>query len=82
MSIKTRVEMLKQATELLGFLGGTVVKALLANARDTREEGLIPGSGRSPARGNGNQLQYSCLENSKDREAWWATVHGTAKSWI
>ena len=74
--------MLKQATELLGFLGGTVVKALLANARDTREEGLIPGSGRSPARGNGNQLQYSCLENSKDREAWWATVHWSAKSWI
>ena len=42
--------------------------------------GLIPGSGRSPGGGNGNPLQYSCLENSMDREAWWATVHGVIKS--
>ena len=42
--------------------------------------GLIPGLGRFPGRGNGNPLQYSCLENSKDREAWWATVHGVAES--
>ena len=42
--------------------------------------GLIPGSGRSPGGGNGNPLQYSCLENSMDRGAWWATVHGVAKS--
>ena len=42
---------------------------------------LIPGSGRSPGKGNGNPLQYSCLENSMDREAWWATVHGITKSW-
>ena len=42
--------------------------------------GLIPGSGRSPGVGNGNPLQYACLENSVDRGAWWATVHGTAKS--
>ena len=37
--------------------------------------GLIPGSERSPGEGNGNPLQYSCLKNSMDREAWWATVH-------
>ena len=41
----------------------------------------IPGSGRSPAEGNGNPLQYSCLENPMDREAWWDTVHGVTKSW-
>ena len=42
---------------------------------------LIPGLGRSPGEGNGNPLQYSCLENSMDREACWAAVHGVAKSW-
>ena len=42
--------------------------------------GLIPGSGRSPGEGNGNPLQYSCLENPIDRGAWWATVHGVTKS--
>ena len=42
--------------------------------------GLIPGLGRSPGEGNGNPLQYSCLENPMDRGAWWATVHGVAKS--
>ena len=41
---------------------------------------LIPGSGRSPGEGNGHPLQYSCLENSTDRGAWWAKVHGVAKS--
>ena len=41
--------------------------------------GLIPGSGRSPGEGNGNPLQYSCLENSTDRGAWWATVHEIAE---
>ena len=40
----------------------------------------IPGSGRSPGEGNGNPLQYSCLENPMDGGAWWATVHGVAKS--
>ena len=43
--------------------------------------GSIPGSGRSPGEGNGNPLQYSCLENPMDGGAWWATVHGVAKSW-
>ena len=59
-----------------GFPGGSVLKTPHANAKDTRDSGLIPGSGRSPGRGNDNPLQYSCLENSMDRGALWATVHG------
>ena len=51
-----------------------------ANVRDAGDAGSIPGSGRSPGGGNGNQLQYSCLENPMDRGAWWAAVHGVAKS--
>ena len=54
------------------------VKNLPANARDA---GSIPGLGKSPRGGNGNPLQYSCLENSLDRRAWRATVHRVAKSW-
>ena len=57
-----------------------VAKNLPASAGDIREKGLIPGSGRSPGEGNGNPLQYSCLENPMDGGAWWATVHGVAKS--
>ena len=49
------------------------------NAGDTRDVGLISRLGRFPGVGNGNSLQYSCLENSMDRGAWWATVHGVAK---
>ena len=52
-----------------------------ANAGDVRDEGLIPGSGRSPGEGNGNLFQYFCLENPMDRGAWQATVHKVAKSW-
>ena len=54
-----------------------MVKKLPANARDP---GSIPGSGRSPGKGNGNPLQYSCLENFMDRGAWWVTVHGVTES--
>ena len=54
------------------------VKNLPANAGDTRDEGLIPESGRSPEVGNGNPPQYSCLGNSMDRGAWQATVQGVA----
>ena len=61
----------------LGFHGGSVVKKNLpANVGDM---GLIPGLGRSPGEGNGNPLQYSCLENPMDRGAWWATVYWVAK---
>ena len=58
-----------------------MVKNSPANAGDARDVGLIPGSGRSPGGGNGNSLKYSCLENSMNREACQATVHGVAKSW-
>ena len=54
-----------------------MVKNLPANERDTS---LIPGLERSPGEGNGNLLQYSCLENSMDRKAWQAIVHGVKKS--
>ena len=56
-----------------------MVNNLPANAEDARHAGSIPGSGRSPGKGNGNPLQYSCLENPKDRGVWWATVHGVAE---
>ena len=54
-----------------------MVKNPPANAGDA---GLVPEAGISPGEGNGNPLQYSCLENPKDRRAWWAMVHGAAKS--
>ena len=57
-----------------------VVKNPPANAGDLREAGSIPGSGRSSGEENGNLLQYSCLENSMDRGARWAAVHGVAQS--
>ena len=57
-----------------------IVKNPPAKAEDIRERGLIPGSGRPPGERNGNPLQYSCLGNPMDREAWWATVHGV-QSW-
>ena len=59
------------------FKDGSEVKASACNVGDL---GSIPGSGRSPGEGNGNPLWYSCLENPMDRGAWWATVHGVAKS--
>ena len=63
-----------------GFPGGTLVKNPPASTGDARDVGSIPGLGRSSGIGNGNPLQYSCLQNSMDRGAWWATVHGVAKS--
>ena len=59
------------------YLGGSDGKESACNAGDP---GSIPGSGKSPGERNGYPLLYSCLENSMDRGAWWATVHGVAKS--
>ena len=64
-------------TLLFDFPGGSDSKESAYNAVDP---GLIPGSGRSPGEGNGNPLQCSCLENPMDGGAWWATIHGVAKS--
>ena len=61
----------------MGYPGGSEGKASACNAGDL---GSILGSGRSPGEGNGNPLQYSCLENPMDGGAWWAIVHGVAKS--
>ena len=61
---------------LLGFSGGSDSKESACNAGDLDS---IPRWGRSPGKGNGYPLQYSCLENTRDRGAWWATVHGVTK---
>ena len=67
----------------LSFQAALVIKNTPANARDVRNLGSLPGSGRSPGGGLGNSLQYSCLENLIDREAWPATlVHRVAKCWM
>ena len=63
----------------MGFLDGTVVKNLPANTENSGDLGSISWLGRSPEGGNGNPLQYSCLKNSMDRGAWWATAHRVAK---
>ena len=62
----------------MGFPGGADGKESACNAGDSS---LIPGLGSSPREGNGNPLQYFCLENFMNRGAWWATVHGITKSW-
>ena len=62
----------------MSFPGGSEVKVSACNVGDL---GSIPGLGRFPGEGNGNPLQYSCLENPIDGGAWWATVQGVAKSW-
>ena len=64
----------------MGFPGGSVVKNPPTDVKDAGNADSIPGSGRSPGEGNGNQLQYFCLENPMDRGAWWTTVYGVAKS--
>ena len=68
---------LQEKGRFMGGFGGSEVKASASNAGDPDS---IPGSGRSPGEGNGNPLQYSCLENPMDGEAWQATVHRVAKS--
>ena len=65
---------------LYGFLGGSVIKNLPASEGNTGNMNSIPGSRRSPAVGNGNPLQYSCLENSMDRGAWQTAYHDITKS--
>ena len=64
----------------LGFPGSASDKEPACQCRRHRDAGSIPGSGRPPKGGNGNPLQYSCLENPMDRGAWWATVHRVTKS--
>ena len=64
----------------MGFPGGSVDKEPPYNTEDEGDVGLIPGSGRCPGEGNGNPLQCSHLENPMDSGAWWAIVHGLAKS--
>ena len=59
-----------------------MVKNMPANAEAIRDPGLIPGSGRSPGEGNGNPFHYSCWENSMNRGAWQAAVHGVTKIWM
>ena len=70
--------MIIPTTCILNFPDGLDDKKSASNARDLCS---IPGLGRFPGEGNGNSLQYSCLENSMDRGVWQATVHGVAKSW-
>ena len=74
------MEQLNNHMQAKGFPGGISGKEPPANAEDLRDAGSIPGSGRSPRGGHGNPLQCSFLENPMDRGAWWATVHGVAKS--
>ena len=74
------VEDLAPPSDTVEFPRCSAVKNLPANAGDTGDTGSIPGPVRSPKGGHGNPLQYSCLENSMDRGAWWATVHGVAQS--
>ena len=75
--IKRWVVWLQVSLQCLGFLGGSVVKNLPANAGDAGDTGSVCGSGRSSGEGNGNPLQYSCLGNPKSRGAWW----GAAFAW-
>ena len=66
----------------VGFPGGSVIKNPPINTEDIRDMGLLPGLGRSPGGGHDNPLQYSHLESTMDRGAWWAIVHRVAKSRI
>ena len=73
------VDAMESSQHGMGFPSGSVPKSLPANAGDARDMVSIPGSGRSPGVGNGNPLQYSCLESPTDKGAWRATVHGVKK---
>ena len=77
----THPELGETKWEYLGLPAGSVVKNPPANTRDTRNAGWIPGLERPSEGGNGNPLQYACLENFMGREAWWTIVHMVAKSW-
>ena len=72
--------LIRNISRLKAFQVVLVVKNPPADAGDVRDEGSIPGSGRSGGGGRGSPRQYSCLENPMDRGAWWATVHTVAKS--
>ena len=76
--LKTYIELLLHLEK--DFPDGVMVKKPPANAGDARDLGSTPGSGRSPGEGNGNPLQCSCLENPRDRGAWWAAVCEVAQS--
>ena len=76
-TVKTQHKVINKINKIIKNNKGPLVKNSLANAGNT---GLIPGLGRYPREGNGSPLQYSCLEYSMDRGAWWATVHGVGKS--
>ena len=71
----------KKQVNKSGISDGSAGKEPTCNAGDTGDEDLIPESGRSPGEGNSNTLQYSCLKNPMNREAWWATVQRLAKNW-
>ena len=77
---QTRLSDSHTHTAWVGFPGGSVVKNPPVNAGDLKDLGSVPGLGKSPGGGHGNPLQRSCLENPMDRRAWWAAVHGVAKS--
>ena len=68
-------EILVPPPGIQGLPGSSVIKNLPV-VQEMQETGSVPGSGRSPGEGNGNPLQYTCLGNPMDREAWWAAVHG------
>ena len=75
--IKISMRFFTELEQIRASLGGSDGKE---SAHDAGDLGSVPGSGRSPGEGNGYALQYSCLENSMDRGAWWTTVNGIAKS--
>ena len=75
-----RKELWSSSMHHMSFPGGRMVKTLPASAGNAGGAGSVPGSGRSPGGGNGNPLQYSCLENSMDRGAWWAIPRGHKES--